>query len=605
MALSPTSSSDNPTGLTNLAQLIGALAPIFLGSGEQKSTTSGGTSTTAGGTATTGKTTTGNTPDILAALLSSITTANANAVDTSKTDAIVANIMKESAIAFAPTIAQSNAAGLYNSSTLSLLSTEAKARAGQTSAKAVLDYQTGQQQIAQQGLSTLASNNKTADTAQQSTTQQSTTTPSSTTVKVGSPALDPMSSLMTLGGGVAANYLLKALTSGDGGGSSLVSKLSDFLGLSGAGDAAGGVGFTGGAGATAGLTLGGNELIAADPLSALGGGSTTSDSAIRLLLGGGEGANFTDAAGAFSGAPSSVSAIPGSEGGVFSGFLDSYLAPGGALSGSANTLTGFGGSLGSTALDALPILGSIFNAVSSIQTDPGGKGGNSAFGGIAGVGLGTVLGGPIGGALGGALGALGGKMLGPAPPSDYSYTKFATTPEGALSVFDKDFQGKNISREQETAMSQQAAALNRLLSSYGARIEGDYSKGLPFEIGANTPGKGEDPNKFYDFNTPNTSGATALSKLSFSAADNPELDAAVRGKSFSSINDLYGALQGSGVSPSSPLSFEGLDEDAAKLLTHPFGIEIASLLGASSISSGDEAAKALALSNTNSSGSGG
>lgn len=201
-----TTSADSPSGLINLAGLVSTLAPIFLGGGNQTTTTSGGKSSTTQNSSTTS----GNSPDILSSLVGNVNTAISNSQDSSKTDALVADIMRQSAIAFAPTLAASNSAGLYNSSTLNLLSNNAKATATSASTKAVLDYQTGQQQIANQGLATIANNNKTAATSTTTDTQQS---PSSTfTIKA--PQIDPLTSLLTLGGGILGPKLLESKLAG-------------------------------------------------------------------------------------------------------------------------------------------------------------------------------------------------------------------------------------------------------------------------------------------------------------------------------------------------------------------------------------------------------
>lgn len=74
--------------------------------------------------------------------------AMANSNNPAMTDTLVQNIMTQAAQSFAPVVAQQNAGGMYNTSTLQLLKNDAMARATAQSSKAVLDYNTSQQQIA-------------------------------------------------------------------------------------------------------------------------------------------------------------------------------------------------------------------------------------------------------------------------------------------------------------------------------------------------------------------------------------------------------------------------------------------------------------------------
>jgi hypothetical protein len=231
MALAASSTSDQPTGLVNLASLVSSLAPIFLGSGKQTATTTtggrsetGSTTTTTGGGSTTSATTTS--PDILSALMGNVNTALSNASDPTKTTDLVNNIMRQAAISFAPTLGQLPASGLYNSSTINLLQNNAMANATAASTKAVLDYQTNQQQIATQGLNTLANTTKnttttTAPSSTNVTTAQTAAPSTSNTVTLKAPAVSPTQTLLGLAGTVIGNKLL---------GSKLISGLGDKAG---------------------------------------------------------------------------------------------------------------------------------------------------------------------------------------------------------------------------------------------------------------------------------------------------------------------------------------------------------------------------------------
>ena len=223
MALAASSTSDQPTGLVNLASLVSSLAPIFLGSGKQTvATTTGGrseTTTTGGGSTSTATTTS---PDILAALMGNVNTALSNASDPTKTTDLVNNIMRQAAISFAPTLGQLPASGLYNSSTINLLQSNAMNNATAASAKAVLDYQTNQQQIATQGLNTIANTTKNTTTTTAPSSTLSTVTPGpSETVTTKAPVISPTQTLLGLAGTVIGNKLL---------GSKLISGLGDKAG---------------------------------------------------------------------------------------------------------------------------------------------------------------------------------------------------------------------------------------------------------------------------------------------------------------------------------------------------------------------------------------
>lgn len=179
-------------GSAGVAQLIAALAPIFLGqTGGQNQNVSGQTSTS-GTTGTTGSTT-GSTsqtsttsstsdPGIIAALLQSFNQANTLSNDNTATQSLINDIIHQSLLAFGPTIAQANSAGLYNSSTLGLLAGNAAAEAAQKGSVAALNFKQNEQQIAASIGSSLlgaiknttstGNTNTAQDTTQQQVTQQ-------------------------------------------------------------------------------------------------------------------------------------------------------------------------------------------------------------------------------------------------------------------------------------------------------------------------------------------------------------------------------------------------------------------------------------------------
>lgn len=89
-----------------------------------------------------------------------------NATDPTQVQSVVDNILKRAAAAFAPVIGQGKAAGLYNSSTLSLLSGRAQTDAVGAASKAVLDYQSDQLKTAANASSAIGQLNKTTTRTQ-------------------------------------------------------------------------------------------------------------------------------------------------------------------------------------------------------------------------------------------------------------------------------------------------------------------------------------------------------------------------------------------------------------------------------------------------------
>lgn len=164
-------------GVISAADVLTKLAPIFIGSGT-----------------TTGSETSSSGSDGIAALQNIITEAMGSVNDPAQVQAIISNIMTQAAQTFAPVLAQQNSSGLYNSSTLSMLAAMASGQATAQSAQAVTNFKTSQEQIAATAAGKLADATRT-------TTQ----------TKATGPSLDPMSTLLTVGGGVAASKAFGAI----------------------------------------------------------------------------------------------------------------------------------------------------------------------------------------------------------------------------------------------------------------------------------------------------------------------------------------------------------------------------------------------------------
>jgi len=174
-----------PSPITSLSEAIRNLSPLFLGTG-----TTTGTDTETGIVS--------GAPLANADLQTIIQQALANSTDPTQTTDLVTNILANAAKAFAPQAAQERAAGLYNSSTLSQLRSQATGEAAAQASKAVLDYKTSQQQIASVASGNLLQGNKTTSSTAAKT---ATTTPS----------VDPVNALLAAGGTFAAAKLAKSL----------------------------------------------------------------------------------------------------------------------------------------------------------------------------------------------------------------------------------------------------------------------------------------------------------------------------------------------------------------------------------------------------------
>lgn len=222
------------TGGNSIAQLLAALSPIFLGTGVQNQNTnqqSAGSSAQNQNTA--GTTTSSASPDVISALLAQMSQATGASQNQDAVNAIVNNIIKLNAEAFTPTVGEQGSAGLYNSSTLALLSAEAQARSTAQAAQSALNYSTTEQQIAANLGSTLATATKTTtnnqNVAQTGQTANNATgqTTQQTQPIVGSGAMNLLLGALGLGG----SYLLNNS-------SNIGDSLSNLLGLGGPSKAA-------------------------------------------------------------------------------------------------------------------------------------------------------------------------------------------------------------------------------------------------------------------------------------------------------------------------------------------------------------------------------
>lgn len=141
-----------------------------------QSTTGTSTSATTGSTVNTGTSTTSSDQQSIDLTKTIAAQGLQNSTDTTKTNDLVSGIIKQAAIAFAPTRVASNGSGSYNNTSIQMLSDNAAALATGTAAGAVLNYQTAQQQIAQTAAQGLLGATKTTQDTSGSQTQQGTTT---------------------------------------------------------------------------------------------------------------------------------------------------------------------------------------------------------------------------------------------------------------------------------------------------------------------------------------------------------------------------------------------------------------------------------------------
>lgn len=194
------------SGTSNLSGLAQLVQTFLTGSGakDTSTTNSGGVVTSSGGTTTSSSTAA---PEAIAALQQVLSTAQSNGTDTSQLTNLVQNLFTQAGQNFLPTIGAANASGLYNSSTLGLLSDQSKGNAINQAATAILNYQTNQQQIASSAASNLASATKTTQTTTPQTTQ--TSAPTTQTQTATQDPVIPTSITSLLGAGLGAYTLYK------------------------------------------------------------------------------------------------------------------------------------------------------------------------------------------------------------------------------------------------------------------------------------------------------------------------------------------------------------------------------------------------------------
>lgn len=193
-------------GGIDLSRLISAISPILLGTG--KTSAGNNTSSTSGQSSDQTSTTQKNAdPGTLAALLGIAQNASDKAQNPDITNQIVQNIFQQSATAFAPTAGAAASTGLYNTSTLGLLSDNARAQATAQAASAVLNFQTSQQQIAQNSLTSVLGATGSSTTTSKAATQTA-NAGSGTSFNITAPSLSGGSLLSGIGG-IAASVLGK------------------------------------------------------------------------------------------------------------------------------------------------------------------------------------------------------------------------------------------------------------------------------------------------------------------------------------------------------------------------------------------------------------
>lgn len=605
-------SAGNPLG--GLANLISALQPIFLGSGKQVSTGNANSQQTTGQQQTSSqKQVSGTNPDVFSQLLSMFTAANQNSSTLPpNVQDLVNNLIKENINAFTPVIGQQNSSGLYNSSTLALLAGEAAARSSQQVASSVLNYQTSQQQLAANIGGTLANVTKTlSTTGDTGTTGQTNTTQNTTDTKQTQPVINigggSNSGLLNIGA-IGGGLLLKSLlgSSSDKGGGLLdpIKKLfsgDDATTIGNIADSAvstpaainsfstepGSLGalsdvFSNSA-ATGGGDLAANFSIASPTLQVDPGVGDVSSG----ILGAGTSSlptqSFTDFPGAFDSSFTDLSvnattAIADTTGvGDTVGNLFNGSTPGigrligtdlpGLFSGSSS----FGDTLGNLGGDALS-LGA--GAAGGFAGNLVGKaiGENSPVGSTIGSSIGGIAGGifgPVGSAIGSFFGSLLGGSIGQQhPETSYSSTGLVLN-NGSLALGDTAAQQDANSGAERNNLQNQVDDLNKFMTAKGLQLANPTSPDAQgrnrisgsllnqwLQFGDNNPGDiMPDITKFSDLNK-------AFGQFQFTAND-PTLNSAISGRSFSDFSQFQQAINAAGTgqffgsllptsSPSSP-----------------------------------------------------
>lgn len=142
--------------------------------------------------------------------------------------------------------------------------------------------------------------------------------------------------------------------------------------------------------------------------------------------------------------------------------------------------------------------------------------------------IGTALGAFLGGALGGSIGGL----FGPHKASVFSTTDL-TVDKGQIEV------GKTIQQGVDAyprlkAVVAQIDALQKFESEHNIATTGQSDR---IQIGINNPGGFQDPTKYGDLNTPNVTGHSAFSLLSF-GSQNPIENDKISKKVFANADEL-------------------------------------------------------------------
>jgi hypothetical protein len=174
-SISATNSNiSNDTTTANNSKVTGTSETSNTGATANTSGTNQGTTQNTSTSSNTANTsTTSASAAAIAAQQNLYNTAVKNSTDTSSTDNLVSSILKNAAISFGSTQgANTPSSGIYNSTTQGLLQGNAQAQATADAAGAVLNYQTGQQQLAQSAAGGLINATSTTNSSGTSTTDQ-------------------------------------------------------------------------------------------------------------------------------------------------------------------------------------------------------------------------------------------------------------------------------------------------------------------------------------------------------------------------------------------------------------------------------------------------
>lgn len=165
--------AQQPNTLLDISTLLKNLGPMLLGSG----TTTKSETTTPGAATTVNAGDTGSLQQLLATLLPQIT-------GTDSTNDVVNNILNQAAVAFAPQRSNENGSGMYNTSALSAMASQAQGLAAGQASQAVLQHQTAAAQLATTAAGDISRVNSTSTrTAAPSTTTGTSVTPANSTLQ--------------------------------------------------------------------------------------------------------------------------------------------------------------------------------------------------------------------------------------------------------------------------------------------------------------------------------------------------------------------------------------------------------------------------------------